>query len=194
MHPSCRGSNGAHQVQALVALGCGGCAMPDSGDRGELLASFASRTLGCRNRAIALATPVNDRNLSLAAAMHRVAMLAYRHAESGQRTYREIAKGNSANQRGEPPVLAWWQEKAIRRSGGSRTPASEIAGHLGRIGVADRLEKAINVLLRIPVGFNDARLRRRDRKSFHEDADNLGIGCAAVRSLSAIASKPEGDK
>jgi hypothetical protein len=50
------------------------------------------------------------------------------------------------------------------------------------------------VLLQIPVGFNDARLRRRDRKSFHEDADNLGIGCAAVRSLSAIASKPEGDK
>jgi len=39
--------------------------MPDSGDRGELLASFASRTLGCRNRAIALATPVNDRNLVL---------------------------------------------------------------------------------------------------------------------------------
>jgi hypothetical protein len=50
------------------------------------------------------------------------------------------------------------------------------------------------VLLQIPVGFNDACLRRRDRKSFHEDADNLGIGCAAVRSLSTIASKPEGDK
>ena len=126
--------------------------------------------------------------------MHRVAMLAYRHAESGQRTYREIAKGNSANQRGEPPVLAWRQEKAIRRSGGSRTPASEIAGHLGRIDVADRLEKAINVLLQIPVGFNDACLRRRDRKSFHEDPTTSGSACAAVRSLSAITSKPDGDK
>ena len=56
-------------------------------------------------------------NLVLAAAMHRVAMLAYRHAESGQRTYREIAKGNRANQRGEPPVLAWRQEKLSGAAG-----------------------------------------------------------------------------
>lgn len=48
-----------------------------------------------------------------------MALLAYDHAGARQRTRCKVAGGDRANQRGESPLFAVWQETA--RSGGSPT-------------------------------------------------------------------------